>query len=171
MVKPGDPEEDDISAEDLRREQMVRYAEDLKRARSSGRALTGRIRGAAPERIRVLIVDDEKEIRLLVAATLGAERYELFEATRGTEALTLARAKQPSLIILDVRMPDLDGVEVCKLIRADPSLQQVPIIMVTAARNAEERRAGLEAGASRYLTKPFSPAELLDTVDHLLQRQ
>lgn len=169
MAEPRGPAEDEMPPDDLKQEQMVRYAEDLRRARRAQRALTGRIRGVAQERVRVLIVDDEKDIRLLVAATLGAEEYEITEATRGTEALTLARAKLPSLIILDVRMPDLDGVEVCRLIRSDPELKNVPIIMVTSARNAEERRAGLEAGANRYLTKPFSPAELLGAVDYLLK--
>lgn len=157
------------SVEDAPVEQLVRYAEDLRRARASQRALTRRLAGSAPRRERILVVDDDSKMRLLVSATIGTDLYEVIEASRGLEALALARAKPPSLIILDVRMPDLDGVEVCRLIRADPALREVPVIMVTSARGEAERQAGLEAGADGYLTKPFSPAELLDAVEQLLR--
>ena len=170
MSEPGEPPGAQ-DQEDQSQDQLVRYAEDLRRARGSHRVLGRRFVKATEGRKRVLIVDDEKQLRLLVSATLGSEDYEILEASRGTEAFTLARAKRPALIILDVRIPDLNGVEVCQLIRADPELRETPIIMVTSAGTESERRAGLEAGANRYLTKPFSPTQLLDAVEQLLRQR
>ena len=150
-------------------EQIVRYAEDLKRTRTSQRALLSRLAPPPqPRRRKILIVDDEQYLRALLVATLDAERYEITEASRGLQGLMQARAELPALIILDVRMPDLDGIEVCRRLRADPLLQKTPIVMLTAAVYEADRRAGMEAGASRYITKPFSPLELLGVVEDLL---
>ena len=76
---------------------------------------------------------------------------------------------RPAIIMLDVRMPDLDGIEVCRRIRAEEALRDVPIVMLTAAAEESERRAGLAAGANVYLTKPFSPLHLVDIVEQLLR--
>ena len=171
MSKPEPPPSRGVDEPQPPIEQLVRYAEDLRRVRSSKRALSQHIVTLTASRPRVLVADDDSNLRLLVSATIGPDVYEIIEATRGTEALMLAKAKQPALIILDVGMPDLDGVEVCQRVREDPLLHDIPIIMLTSARDDADRRAGLEAGANRYLTKPFSPAELLDVVDQLLLKR
>ena len=150
-------------------EQTLRYAEDLERDRSSHRVLQQRWSLAAPQRHRILIVDDQWTLRLLVSATLDAARYHILEASGGAEALVIARAARPAIIMLDVRMPDLDGIEVCRRIRAEETLREVPIVMLTAAAEESERRAGLAAGANVYLTKPFSPLHLVETIEQLLR--
>ena len=150
-------------------EQTLLYAEDLKWNRGSHPILQQRSSLAAPQRHRVLIVDDQWTLRILVSATLDADRYHILEASRGAEALAIARAARPDIIMLDVRMPDLDGIEVCRRIRADETLREVPIIMLTAVAEESERRAGLAAGANVYLTKPFSPLHLVETIEQLLR--
>ena len=161
-VDGGPPE----SAGEL--DQLVRFAEDVNRARAGQRELRRRIATAAGQRKRILIVDDDPGTRLLVSTTLGSQQYDIVEAERGTEALVLAQADPPALIILDVRMPDLDGIEVCQRVRSDPVLSGVPVVMLTAARDRAEWEAGMKAGANSYLTKPFSPLELLNTVEQFL---
>jgi len=177
-TQPGDTSEVtamDADVEGGRREsageldQMVRLAEDVNRARSGQRQLMRRIAEAGGQKKRILIVDDDPGTRLLVSTTLGPQQYDIVEAERGTEALVLAQADPPALIILDVRMPDLDGIEVCRRVRSDPVLSEVPVVMLTAARDRAEWEAGMKAGANSYLTKPFSPLELLNVVEQFLE--
>ncbi|MBA2719022.1 MAG: response regulator [Chloroflexi bacterium] len=113
----------------------------------------------------VLIVDDEQHIRLLIEQTLEEledEGVELQTASDGEMALDVVRNHKPELVFLDVMMPKLDGFEVCRAIRSDPELAGTTVVMLTAKGQAYDRDQGLEAGADRYLTKPFDPDELLD---------
>ncbi len=108
----------------------------------------------------VLIVDDEPAIRLTLKALLFTEGYELAFASNGSEALTKAAELTPDLILLDVMMPDIVGFDVCRQLRADPQLAEVPVIMVTALDDYNSRLLGIEAGADDFISKPFDPAEL-----------
>ncbi|MCJ2532088.1 MAG: response regulator, partial [Candidatus Thermoplasmatota archaeon] len=96
---------------------------------------------------RILIADDNPENLDIFQRRLAAHGYEILTATDGEEALTIARGKQPDLILLDVMMPKMDGIETCRHLKADPSLPFVPIIMVTAKSDSRDVVAGLEAGA------------------------
>lgn len=118
--------------------------------------------------LSVLIVDDEPQIVSLVRATLEDDRVWIAEAADGYGALQLAELLRPDVVLLDVHMPGLDGVEVCRRLKADPRLQRTKIIMLTAAVQAEDQRRGLAAGADQYLTKPFSPLRLLTLIQSLL---
>jgi DNA-binding response OmpR family regulator len=116
----------------------------------------------------ILIVDDEPAILDLVRFTLEDAEVRVVEASDGVEALALARRLRPDLILLDVHMPRLDGLEACRQIRHDPALARTPIVMLTAAGQEADRARGREAGADEYLTKPFSPLALLALVEALV---
>ena len=116
----------------------------------------------------VLVVDDEPTILELVRYTLEDDRIAVIEASDGVEALERARAVRPDLIFLDVQMPRLDGFEVCRRLREDPTLAGVRVVMLTAAGQEVDRARGLAAGANDYLTKPFSPLALFTLVRSLL---
>ena len=116
----------------------------------------------------VLIVDDEPAILELVRFTLGDDQVRILEASDGPAALEIARAERPELILLDVRMPHLDGVEVCRRLRAEAALAPTRIVMLTAADQEADRARGLAAGADEYLSKPFSPLALLTLVRSIL---
>ena len=118
----------------------------------------------------VLIVDDDLFIRRLIATTLqDAARLELHEACDGLEALEIARRERPAVVLLDVDMPRLGGIDACRRLRAEQSASETTIVMLTAVdADGAERRAE-EAGADLFLTKPFSPLELLRLVDRLAE--
>lgn len=116
----------------------------------------------------ILIVDDEPPILDLVRFTLEDTEVRVVEASDGVEALALARRLRPDLILLDVHMPRLDGLEACRQIRRDPALARTPIVILTAAGQEADRARGREAGADEYLTKPFSPLALLALVEALV---
>ena len=122
---------------------------------------------------KILIADDEQPLRLLVRATLedesGEERYEIIEAIDGNETLDLARKKRPELILLDIQMPGLSGLEVCKILKGDPATADLMIVMLTAKGQQSDRERGLAAGADDYFAKPFSPLELLQLVDRVME--
>ncbi len=107
---------------------------------------------------RILIADDHEHNRDILATQLATQDYELFEAVDGEEALTVARAQLPDLILLDVMMPKLDGVEVCRRLKSDPGLPFMPIILVTAKSDTDDVIVGLEAGASRISDQAHRPA-------------
>jgi CheY-like chemotaxis protein len=118
----------------------------------------------------VLIVDDDPSIRKLVATTLeDVAGFELVEAADGNEALELAREQAPAIVLLDIDMPGMDGLEVCRQLRDHPETADATVVMLTAAADQEAERAAEEAGADLFLTKPFSPLELLRLVDDLGQ--
>jgi CheY-like chemotaxis protein len=116
----------------------------------------------------VLIVDDDPFIRKLVATTLeDVAGFELTEAADGREALEVARSEAPQLVFLDIDMPEVDGYEACRRLRAQPQTAEATIVMLTAAAGNEAEREAEEAGADLFLTKPFSPLHLLRLVDEL----
>jgi CheY-like chemotaxis protein len=116
----------------------------------------------------VLIVDDDQFIRKLIATTLeDVSEFELHEASDGIEALEVARRERPSLVFLDVDMPRLNGIEACRRLREDDATRGVTIVMLTAAHGDSVESEAEQAGADLFLTKPFSPLELLRLVDQL----
>jgi DNA-binding response OmpR family regulator len=118
--------------------------------------------------VTVLIVDDEPNVVELVRVTLEDDRLHVITAMSGAEALQLVAATRPDLILLDVNLPDLSGLEVCRRLRCEPALAGCRIVMLTAAAQREDVRIGLAAGADEYLTKPFSPVRLLSLVEALI---
>jgi len=119
---------------------------------------------------KILVVDDEPEAVELVEFNLRQGGYEVLTASDGAEALKKARSNLPSLIVLDLMLPEVDGLEVCKMLRRDPATAAVPIVMVTAKAAEIDRILGLELGADDYITKPFSPRELVLRVKKILER-
>jgi DNA-binding response OmpR family regulator len=117
----------------------------------------------------ILLIEDDKTIRLALGFTLANEGYELTVATDGAQGLEAARATDPDLILLDVMLPKLSGLEVARQLRNDGS--KVPIIMLTALDQETDKVAGLDAGADDYVTKPFSMAELLARVRANMRRR
>ena len=116
----------------------------------------------------VLIVDDDPFIRKLIVTTLeGVSAFELHEAGDGEEAVQVARREGPRLVFLDIDMPRLDGIEACRQMRAEPSMAGSKIVMLTASADDTARSRSEQAGADRFLTKPFSPLDLLRLVDEL----
>jgi DNA-binding response OmpR family regulator len=119
---------------------------------------------------RVLIVEDEPDIRELVVHHLKREGYQVSAASGGEEALRLVQAAPPDLVILDLMMPAMDGLEVCRRLRQNPATASLPIVMLTAKGDEIDRVLGLEIGADDYVVKPFSPKELLARVRAVLRR-
>ena len=116
----------------------------------------------------VLLADDDEKIRNLVATTLGRDQFSLEMAGDGQETLSKVREAKPALILLDINMPLLSGLEVCRVLKADPSTEHIKIVMLTASGSDQDRRRASEAAADAYIVKPFSPIALLDTVYKLL---
>ena len=121
--------------------------------------------------MRILVVDDEPDAIELIRFNLKASGYEVLTAEDGEEALAKARKFSPDMILLDVMLPEIDGLEVCKILRRDPATAPLPIIMLTAKASEIDRVLGLEFGADDYVTKPFSPRELMLRVRNLLKRK
>jgi two-component system alkaline phosphatase synthesis response regulator PhoP len=120
---------------------------------------------------RVLVVEDDQHIRELVLLHLGLEGFTTASSGDGAEGLQLARTERFDLIILDVMLPGLDGVTVCRAIRREPHLKDAPILMLTARREESDKVNGLESGADDYLTKPFGIREFVARVRALLRRR
>ncbi len=123
------------------------------------------------ERTTILIVDDEEDIIELVQLNLTREGYETLACTTGEKALAIAESKRPDLVILDLMLPGIDGMEVCRRLKAKPDTRQIPILMLTAKGEEADIVAGLELGASDYVTKPFSGRVLVARVRRLLRGQ
>ena len=118
---------------------------------------------------RVLVVDDDRVIQQLLQVNLELEGYDVVAtASDGREALDKIGTLKPDLVILDVMMPKMDGLEVCRHLKADPKLASIPVILLSARAQDLDIREGLDIGANAYLTKPFDPVELLDVVGRLL---
>jgi two-component system, OmpR family, phosphate regulon response regulator PhoB len=117
--------------------------------------------------MKLLIADDEPAVRKLIRVTFEGDDFNVLEAADGVEALTLARIELPDLLLLDVVMPGLDGVEVCRQLKRDPDTKRIVVLLLTALRQREDRERGLAAGADGWFTKPFSPLALLRRVDEV----
>lgn len=118
---------------------------------------------------KILVVDDEPDIVELIAYNLEAEGYAVITATSGMEALNRARAILPDLIVLDLMLPELDGISVCEILRKLPSTAPIPVIILTAWKGEGARSVGLQTGAEEYMTKPFSPRDLVLRVNRALR--
>lgn len=116
---------------------------------------------------KILVVDDEASVRKLVSSYLQKEGYEVLEASDGDEGLRLARKQRPDLVVLDLMLPGTDGLEVCRILRAE---SDVFVLMLTARTEETDKLVGLGLGADDYLTKPFSPRELVARVKAILRR-
>lgn len=119
---------------------------------------------------RILVVDDDLDSLKLIGLMLQGQGYQIIAAQSGLQALNKALNENPDLILLDIMMPGMDGLEVCRRLRADPRTADIPVIMFTAKTQVEDKVAGFEAGADEYLTKPIHPAELLTRVEAVLAR-
>ena len=119
----------------------------------------------------VLVVDDEEDILELVKYNLAKEGYTVVTVASGEDALAAARTKQPDAVVLDLMLPGLDGLEVCRRMKSDLTLRQIPIVMLTAKGTEADIVTGLELGASDYVTKPFSPRVLTARVKAVLRRE
>ena len=119
---------------------------------------------------KILVVDDDIESVKLVGLMLQRRGYEIIAAQSGAQALVKTQEEEPDLVILDVMMPDMDGYEVCRRLRANPETAELPVIMFTAKTQVDEKVIGFEAGADDYLTKPIHPNELASRVEAVLQR-
>jgi DNA-binding response OmpR family regulator len=119
---------------------------------------------------KILIVEDERDILELVTHYLEKDGFRVRSATDGPNGLTAARHERPDLIVLDLMLPGMDGLEICRKLRADAATSLTPIMMLTAKAEETDRIVGLELGADDYLTKPFSPKELVARVKALLRR-
>jgi two-component system phosphate regulon response regulator PhoB len=117
----------------------------------------------------VIIADDEPSMRLLVHATIESDDYKVIEAADGDEAWTLIQQYKPALVLLDVQMPGRTGLEILSSIKSDPALKTTRVILLTAKALEADVDAGMTAGADFYLTKPFSPLDLLTRVEEALR--
>jgi two-component system, OmpR family, response regulator MtrA len=116
----------------------------------------------------ILVAEDDSDLRLLVSLKLESAGHQVVSVEDGSAAARHCRSMRPDLVILDLMMPGMSGLEVCRFIRADPELTATPVILLTARAQAADIEAGKAAGVDEYLTKPFSPRELAGRVDSLL---
>jgi two-component system phosphate regulon response regulator PhoB len=119
----------------------------------------------------VLVVDDEEDILELVRYNLEKEGYSVVGVTTGEDALAATRMKMPDVLVLDLMLPGVDGLEVCRRLKSDPTTKQIPIIMLTAKGSEADIVTGLELGAADYVTKPFSPRVLTARLKAVLRRE
>ncbi|NWJ46313.1 MAG: response regulator [Chloroflexi bacterium] len=117
---------------------------------------------------KILIAEDEDALRLLTRETLASQDAELFEASDGLEALEIARREMPELLLLDVAMPGLTGFEVCEKLKSDPDTAGIVIVMLTAHGQGSDRARAVAVGADHFMTKPFSPVQLIRLVGQIL---
>jgi len=116
----------------------------------------------------ILVVEDQPEIRKLICMTMDYDGFEVHEAENGDSGLRMVKALRPNIVLLDVMMPGhLDGIQVCERIRADPEIAHIPVVLLTARGQQSDLEAGRRAGCDAYLTKPFSPLQLIETVEQL----
>jgi phosphate regulon transcriptional regulator PhoB len=119
---------------------------------------------------KILVVEDEPDIRKLVNYNLAQERFRVLEAEDGEQGLKMVQREKPDLVILDLMLPGLSGMELCKILRERSETERLPVLMLTAKAGEADRVVGLEMGADDYLTKPFSPRELVARVRAVLRR-
>jgi DNA-binding response OmpR family regulator len=122
--------------------------------------------------MRILIVEDSDAIRRMIEALVTARGFEVNAVPTGAKGLDLAFATPPDVVLLDLNLPgSYDGFEVCRRLRANPLTRSVPVVIITAMADGESKRRALEAGATAYYTKPFSPTALLKEIDSFRRRQ
>ena len=119
----------------------------------------------------ILVADDEPDVRALIGTNLLNAGFHVIKAEDGESALSKARSQSPALVVLDVMMPGMSGMEVCRLLKADPATAGIAILLLTAKAEEVDRIVGLELGADDYVTKPFSPRELVLRVQSILRRK
>jgi two-component system, OmpR family, phosphate regulon response regulator PhoB len=119
---------------------------------------------------RILVIEDEGDIRQILAYNLGLEGHEVLLAERGATGLALAREQRPDLVLLDLMLPDLSGLEICRHLKSDPGLRAIPVVMLTARSEEIDRVVGFELGADDYVVKPFSVRELVLRIAAVLRR-
>ncbi|MDQ7797837.1 MAG: response regulator [Candidatus Edwardsbacteria bacterium] len=117
---------------------------------------------------KILVADDDSNMLFMVSEILARQGYEVFQAVNGDQALKDARSLLPDLMVLDIMMPVIDGIEVCRRVKADPETRDIKVIMLTAKTSGRDLEAGLAAGADHYMTKPFKIAELSGKIKELL---
>jgi len=120
---------------------------------------------------KIVIIDDEDDIRDILSYNLSKEGFKVFSAPNGQEGLAICREEKPDLVILDVMMPGMDGVEVCEVLRKTPGMEQVLICFLTARNEDYSQIAGLDAGADDYISKPIKPRVLISRINALLRRK
>jgi two-component system phosphate regulon response regulator PhoB len=125
----------------------------------------------APVREKILVVEDEEDILELIRYNLTREGYRVDTATSGEDGLRAAMRDKPDLVVLDLMLPGIDGIEVCRRLKADPQTRFIPVVMVTAKGEEVDVVTGLELGADDYLTKPFSPKVLIARLRAVIRRR
>jgi two-component system, OmpR family, alkaline phosphatase synthesis response regulator PhoP len=119
---------------------------------------------------RILVIDDEKDLIELVSYNLGKEGFQVRSAADGESGLSIARQEHPDIVLIDLMLPGIDGLEVCRSLRSDSRTANIPVIILTAKAGEPDRVVGLELGADDYITKPFSPRELIARIKAVLRR-
>lgn len=125
-------------------------------------------KGAPVADKKILIVDDEVHIRDIIKFRLQVEGYEILEASNGRNAIDIMMSDKPDLVVLDIMMPDMDGWEVCKFAKGQSETKDIPILMLTAKTDIRDKIQGMVVGANDFVTKPFSPNDLVQRVSKLL---
>jgi DNA-binding response OmpR family regulator len=120
---------------------------------------------------KIMVVDDEPDIVKLVKISLEMANYEVIEAFSGIEALEKSKAELPSLFLLDIMMPDMNGYEVCQRLKADDKTKNIPVVMLTAKGQKGDAEEGLKVGADDYIIKPFDPYELGEQISEILNKE
>ncbi len=120
---------------------------------------------------KLLLIDDEPAIQTLVRLVMEGDGWQVLVASEGVPGLTLAREQHPDVILLDVALPDMSGLEVCRQLKADPTTSDIPVAMLTAMAQETDRRAALALGADDYVTKPWRPAALIARVASLSEKK
>jgi DNA-binding response OmpR family regulator len=120
---------------------------------------------------KILIAEDERDIRDLITFTLSYAGYEVVEASNGEEAYALAQQEKPNLVLMDVRMPRMTGYDACRALKADATTRDIPVVFLSAKGQESEVQTGLEVGATDYILKPFSPDQLTKRVAEILEKE
>lgn len=122
-----------------------------------------------PARVhKILVADDDSNMLFMVSEILARQGYEVFQAVNGDQALKDARSLHPDLMVLDIMMPVIDGIEVCRRVKTAPETSDIKVIMLTAKTSGKDLEAGMAAGADHYMTKPFKIAELSGKIKELI---
>ena len=117
---------------------------------------------------KVIVIDDEPFILMMIEDKLKKAKIDVLTLRESRNALEVIKREKPELIILDWMMPELSGIDLCRIIKADPELKEIPIFMLTAKGQDSDEQIGIQCGASRYITKPFSPKSLLEMVQEII---